>query len=141
MLTCAKIRKQLHSQAKALQLLPAPRLLESVAIDVLGELIKTVRGYENLLIISNKFTKLTKTVLLKPILAAKIAILFVNERAFNYRPSKEFFSGNGKCFTAKLFQDSCRIINIQNLFTTTYHPQTYSQVERQNRTLKAAIYS
>lgn len=139
--TCAKNRIQLRLQAEPLQLFPASGPLESVAIDVLGELIKTVRGNQYLLIISDRFTKLTKSVPLKSISAAEVAKAFVNEWVFNYGPPKELISDNGKCFTAKFFQDVCRILNIQNSFTTTYHPQTNGQVERYNRTLKAAIRS
>lgn len=44
-------------------------------------------------------------------------------------------------FTAKFFQDVCRLLNIHSSFTTNYYPQTNGQIERFNLTLKAAIQS
>ena len=60
---------------------------------------------------------------------------------FNYGPPKDLLSDNGGCFTAKFFQDVCQILNVHNSFTTTYHAQANGQVERYNRTIKAAIRS
>ena len=139
--TCAQNRIKLRQHTQQLKLFPATAPLEAVAIDVLGELIKTSRGYEYLLVISDRFTKLTKTVPLRGQSAAEVAKAFVNEWVLNYGPPKNLLADNGKCFTSKLFQEVCRILNIHNLFTTTYHPQANGQVERFNRTIKAVIRS
>ena len=48
-------------------------------------------------------------------------------------------SDNGTQFTARFFQNICRILGIRNVFTTTYHPQANGQVERFNRTLTSAL--
>ena len=139
--TCAKNRFKLRKSVKELQLFAASAPLESVSIDVLGELLKTARGNQYLLVISDRFTKLTKSIPFKGVSAAEAAKAFVNEWVLNYGTPKEILSDNGKCFTAKFFQDVCRIMNVHNSFTTTYHPQTNGQVERYNRTIKAAIRS
>ena len=139
--TCARNRIKLRKNTTELQLFPATAPLESVAIDVLGELIQTARGNQYILVISDRFTKLTKTVPMKGLSASEVAKHFVNEWVFNYGAPKELLSDNGGCFTAKFFQDVCRILNVHNLYTTTYHAQTNGQVERYNRTIKAAIRS
>ena len=139
--TCARNRIKLRKNVGELQLFPATAPLESVAIDVLGELIRTQRGNEYLLVITDRFTKLTKTVPMKGISAAEVARHFVNEWVFNYGPPKELLADNGGCFTAKFFQSVCKILNVHNQFTTTYHPQTNGQTERFNRTIKAMIRS
>ena len=73
--------------------------------------------------------------------AAEVAPAFTHEWVFNYGPPQNLLADNGKCFTSKFFQSVCKILNLDNQFTTTYHPQTNGQVERYNRTLKAAIKS
>ena len=137
--SCARNRIKLRKNTTELQLFPAQAPLESVCIDVLGELIKTSRGHEYLLVITDRFTKLTKTVPLKGISAAEVAKAFVTHWVFNFGPPIDLLADNGKCFTAKFFQDVCQILNIHNSFTTTYHPQANGQVERFNRTIKTAI--
>lgn len=101
--TCAKNRIKLREHAQPLQLFPASGRLESVAIDALGELIKTARGNQYLLVISDRFTKLIKTVSLKGLSAAEIANAFVNHWVFNYGPPSELLADNGKYFTSKFF--------------------------------------
>ena len=139
--TCAKNRLKLRRNVNQLKLFPAKSPLESVARDVFGELVKTARGNQYLLVITDRFTKLTKTVPMKSVSASDLAKAFVNEWIFVYGPPAHVLSDNGKYFTSKFFQDVCRILNVRNQFTTTYHPQANGQVERFNRTLKAAIKS
>ena len=139
--TSAKNRLKLRRNVSTLKLFPAQAPLESVAIDIFGELMKTKRGNKYLLVITDRFSKLTKTVPLSGVSASDVAKAFVYEWALVYGPPKELLSDNGTCFTARFFQDVCRILNVENMFTTTYHPQTNGQTECFNRTLKAAIKS
>ena len=122
-----------------LQLFQATERLTSVCIDIFGEFIRTPRRNEYVLVITDSFTKLTKTRLMKGISNAEVARCFVNEWIFNYGRPTKFISDNGGCFKSKFFLDVCRILSIKNNFTTTYHLQTNGQVERYNRTILAAL--
>ncbi len=137
--TCAKNRIKLRKNTTTLQLFPANGPLEAIAIDIMGELIKTSRGNQYLLVITDRFTKLTKTVPLRGVSSAEIARAFVNEWIFNYGPPLDVLADNAKYFSSRFFLDVCRILNIHNSFTTTYHPQANGQVERFNRSIKDAI--
>lgn len=70
---CAKNCIQLPENVQYLKLLPSTGLLESVLIDVFGELISTIRGNQHLMVISGRFTKLNQAVSLKSISASKVA--------------------------------------------------------------------
>ena len=118
---------------------PANAPLESVCIDILGELVRTPRGNRYLLVIVDRFTKLVKTVPLKNISASSVARAFVTHWVFNFGPPTDLISDNGKQFTSKFFLDVCRILKVHNAFTTTYHPQTNGQVERFNRTIVSTL--
>ena len=137
--TCAKNRIGLHKRAKFVRLFPATTPLEFVSIDILGELIRTRRGNKFLPVITDRFSKLVRTVPLKRITAMEISRAFTHHWVFVYGPPLTVLSDNGPQFAAKLFIDICRIIGAKNVFTTTYHPQCNGQVERFNRTIINAL--
>ena len=136
---CAQERVKLVRKTKRLKLFPAQAPLESVSIDILGELIRTPRGHRWLLVITDRFSKLVRTVPLRRITAAEIAKAFVHHWVFVYGPPLSVLADNGQQFVAKLFQATCKILGISNVFTTTYHPQTNGQAERFNRTILKAL--
>ena len=61
-------------------------LLEFVAIDILGELITAMQGNRYILVISDRYSKLVRTVPLKKISAAHITQAFVHHRVFLWTP-------------------------------------------------------
>ena len=72
--------------------------------------------------ISDRYSKLVRTVPLKKITAAHIAQAFVHHGVFVYGPPVKLLSDNGTQLTARYFQNICQILGIRNIFTTTYHP-------------------
>ena len=119
---CAKERVKLRKKTKRLKLFPATAPLESISIDLLGDLIRTPRGNRWLLVITDRFSKLVRTVPLKRITAAEIAKAFVHHWVFVYGPPLSVLEDNGKQFVSRLLQEVCRILGIRNVFTTTYIP-------------------
>ncbi|CDF36784.1 unnamed protein product [Chondrus crispus] len=136
---CARERVKLRRNTKEMKLFTPKAPLEFVAIDILGEQITRKRGNRYILVISDRYSKLVRTVPLKKISAAYIAQAFVHHLVFVYGPPVKLLSDNGTQFTARFFQNVCRILGICNVFTTTYHPQSNGQVERFNRTLTSAL--
>ena len=136
---CARERVKLRRNKKQMKLFTPEAPLEFVAIDIFSELITTKRENRYILVISDRYSKLVRTVPLKNISAANIAQAFVHHWVFVYGPPVKLLSDNGTQFTARFFQNVCRILGIRNVFTTTYHPQANGQVERFNRTLTSAL--
>ena len=85
------------------------------------------------------FSRLVRTIPLKTVSAGEVVNVFVDKWVFTYGTPENLISDNGKKFTARFFLDFCRILNVHNSFTTTYHPQANGQVERFNRTIVSAI--
>ena len=137
--SCAKNRIRLIKQANKLKLFPATTPLQHVAIDILGPLPTAKDGHRFILVITDRFTKLTHAFPLKRIKADDCALKFVNEWVFKYGPPKDLVSDNGSQFVSLLFQEVCRLLSIHNSFTATYHPQTNGQTERFNRSLTAML--
>ena len=137
--TCAKNRVKLRKRTHPLRLFPARSPLEALSIDILGPLTKTKKGYRFLLLVTDRFTKLTQVIQLRRIDAYTVAVAFVEHWIFKYGPRKTLISDNGKQFASKFFQAVCSLLGLSNIFTSPYHPQTNGQVERYNRTILAML--
>jgi Integrase zinc binding domain len=66
---CAKNRVNERKRTSFLKLFPASSPLEYVSMDILGPLPKTEQGNRFLLVITDRFSKLTRTVPLRTIVA------------------------------------------------------------------------
>ena len=138
---CAKERINLKAHFQFLKLFPTSRPLEFVAIDILGPLTKTAQGNRFLLVMSDRYSKLAKSVPLASLSSYRVARAFCEHWIFAYGPPSYLLSDKGGQFTAKFFQHVCNILGIRNLYTTTYHPQTKGQVERFNRTCSEKMWA
>ena len=137
--TCAKNRLKLRRALNPLKLFPATKPLTNLCIDILRPLTKSKRGCRFLLVITDRFTKLTQVVPLRSITAYTVAVAFTEHWVFKYGAPESVISDNGKQFAAIFFQSVCSILAISNIFTSTYRPETNSQVERYNRTILAML--
>ena len=136
---CARNRIAEKRKTNPLKLFPAKGPLESVAMDILGPLPRTKHGNRFLLVIADRYSKVTKTVPLRTVTALSVARAFCDHWAYVYGPPVSLLTDNGPQFTAKFFQAVCGELGIRKVFTTAYHPQTNGQVERYNRTILASL--
>jgi Integrase zinc binding domain len=100
---CAKNRVQERERVSMMKLFPANEPLEFDAIDILGPLPKTVHGNRFLLVISDRFSKLTRTIPMRTTTALAVSKAFCTHFGFDYDPPKVLLSDNGTQFTAKFF--------------------------------------
>ena len=138
---CAKQRVKLRRHASFMKLFPATLPLEYVVIDILELLPRTSRGNRNLLVISDRYDKMTQTAPLANVTGLTVARAVCEKWVFPYGPPAYFLSYRGGQFTGKFFQNVFSILGIRNAYTSAYHPQTNGQVERFNRTILSALRS
>ena len=136
---CARNRIAEKAKTNPLKLFPAKGPLESVAMDILGPLPRTKHGNRFLLVITDRYSKVTKTVPLRVITALSAARAFLDHWVYAYGAPISLLTDNGPQFTAKFFQAVCAELGVKKVFTTAYHPQTNGQVERYNRTILTAL--
>jgi transposase InsO family protein len=108
-------------------------------MDILGPLPQTKHGNCFLLVVSDRYSKVTKTEPLRKVTALSVARAFCDHWAYVYGPPASLLTGNCPQFTDKFFQAVCGELGIQKVFTTAYHPQTKGQIERNNRTILASL--
>jgi Integrase core domain len=136
---CARNNVQERTRVQTMQLFTAHEPLEFVAIDILDPLPKTAHGNRFMLVISDRFSKLTRTITMRTTTALAVAKAFCTHWVFYYGPPRYLISDNGLQFTFKFFLEVCRELGIAKVFTTAYHPQTNGQVGRFNRTILNAL--
>ena len=136
---CATTRVRLRKTLNRLKLFPATAPLESICIDILRPLPKSKKGRKYLLLITDRFAKLTQVVALRSFTAYVVAVAFCEASVFKYGVPKPLLSDNGPQFSARFFRSICRVFGVTNLFTSAYHPQTNGRTETYNRTIVAML--
>lgn len=82
--TCAMNRVKHRKHLNCLRFFPATQPLESLSIDMLSPLSKTKGGKRFLLVVTDRFTKLTQVFALRAITAYTVAVAFRNAWVFEY---------------------------------------------------------
>ena len=132
--------REVSSACSPMKLFTISAPLEFVAIDILGPLNPASQdGNKFVLVITDIFSKLTRTIPVRTITALKVAKEFVQRWICAYDPPKYLLSDNGSQFTFNFFAFVCAYLEVKNLFTAAYHPQTNGQTERFSRTILAGI--
>ena len=118
----------------------ASKPLEVIAIDY-TLLDKSSSGLENVLVITDVFSKYTVAIPTKDQKSLTVAKTLVKNWFQVYGPPLRIHSDQGRDFEAHLIKDLCSLYNIKKSRTTAYHPQGNGQVERFNRTLHGLLRS
>ena len=132
--TCQRIKRDTHALPPPLTPLPTDGRFERWHMDFL-KVHKTKEGYQYLLIVVDSFTKWIEAFPLKTQESQEVAkCLFENVFA-RFGAPRYLVSDRGKSFMNNLVNALCELFDIKQFLTSSYHPQTNSQVERTNSTI------
>jgi transposase InsO family protein len=131
---CTLAKEKIPKVKTLMAHLTASRPLEIVAIDF-TLLEKSSSGIENVLVMSDVFTKYSIAVPTKDQTAKTVAKILQREWFNKLGVPSKIHSDLGRSFENKIIQALCKIYGTKKTRTTGYHPQGNSQVERFNRTL------
>ena len=113
--------------------------LERIAIDITGPLPKTDAGNRYVLLVADYFTKWTEAYAIPDQEAGTVAKKLVEEFVARYGVPREIHSDQGRNFESALFQEVCRLLDLDKTRTTPLRPQSDGMVQRFNRTLKSML--
>jgi len=135
---CARCSKQGNRRAP---LCTRPILTEPfqvIACDIVGPLRKGRNGYRYILTSICLASRWPTAIPLKNVRAGTVAQGMLETFSQTSIPL-ELLTDRGAQFTGKLFEDVAKLLSIDHLKTTAYHPQCNGAVERLNGTLKQAL--
>lgn len=118
-----KYRRHLH-------LFPPTNLLQFFAMDIFGPLPKTTNGNQHVIIITDRYSKLTRTVFTAQLITNTVAENFFTARVIPYCIPVYLTTDNGTQFVSNLFAMLCNHHGTKHPTTTAYQPQTSVQGER-----------
>jgi transposase InsO family protein len=102
--------------------LEALEFLDVVSLDVIGPLPVTNKGSKYLLTFVDHFTRFCE--------AIPIARAFVTKIITRFRVPKKLLTDMGANFTSALIKETCKLLKIQKLQTSSYHPQANGICEK-----------
>ena len=132
--TCQLIKRDTHARPPPLTSLPVVGRFERWHMDFL-KLHKTNQGYQYVLLVVDSFTKWVEAFPMKSQEAVEVAKCLFENIFSRFGCPKSLVSDRGKSFMNNLVTSLCDIFEIKHFLTSSYHPQTNSQVERTNSTL------
>ena len=136
---CQRTKPEIKRQIAPMGRLAAGRPLERVAVDVMGPLKETVRGNRFVIVVGDYFTKWMEAYPVPNHKAETVATTLVDNFFCRFGIPQALHSDQGRDFESKLFQDVCRLLDIDKTRTTPWHPQSDGMVERFNRTLQTLL--
>ena len=138
---CRQCQKSSNKGVPKAPLVPLPIIstpFEKIAMDIVGPLPQSRSGHRYILVICDYSTRYPEAIPLRNIDAEQIAEELIKVFAQVGIP-EEILTDQGSNFTSKLLSELYRLLKIQAVRTSPYHPQSDGLVEHFNQTLKMML--
>ena len=139
--TCESCQKTSGRKGVRAPMIPLPIIsqpFQRMAMDIVGPLPRSRQGNRYVLVVCDYATRYPEAVPMKNIDAGSVADELIKIFSRVGVP-QEILTDQGTNFTSQLLIELYKMLHIQPIRTTPYHPQTDGLVERFNQTLKSML--
>jgi transposase InsO family protein len=103
---------------------------EVVSMDVTGIYLKTPQGNKYLLTFICHLTKFVEAYPIQNQTTEFCARVYASKIVTRHYAGSKLISVQGRAFMSKFFQETCKILGVRTVHTTSFHPQSNAQIER-----------
>ena len=136
---CARPKAPNRKMRAPMQSVGAGATLERIGIDIMGPLPETDNGNRFVLVIGDYWTKWMEAYPIPDHTASTVASVLVYQFISRFGIPQQIHSDQGREFEAVLFQEMCKLLQIDKTRTTPWRPCSNGLVENFNRTLGALL--
>ena len=136
-LVCAT-RQVGRSTRPPLTPIPVSGPFDRMGVDVI-QFPKSYSGNQYAVVFVDYLTKWPEVFATSDQTALTIAKLFVEHVVSRHGVPGQLLSDRGAAFLSQLVREVCKVLGVERVNTTAYHPQTDGLVERFNRTLTSML--
>jgi len=137
--TCAQNPLSLRRHTSPLTLFPGTEPLTDRLVDIFGPIPTTKAGNRFILVLTDRFSNLTKCVTLRRIIALSVTSANIDAWVACYGAPDRIPSDQGPQFMSNFFIAVMKALGNDTVHPTAYHPQTNGKVERYNHTMATQL--
>ena len=135
---CLEYKALQQAPAGGMQTTPAANPWDVVAVDLVGPLPRSAKGFTMLAVMQDKFSKWVEIQPLRQATAPAVTKAFKERIALRFGCPRRVITDNGRQYESKEFTSMLRTYGIEHRRTPPYTPQC-NPVERVNRVIKTMI--
>ena len=135
---CTTVTGSSRQHRPPLQPIPMQRPFQKIGVDIM-DLPCTEQGSKHVIVFQDMFSKWPLVFPIPDQRAERIPRLLCEEVVPMFGVPNALLSDRGANLLSHLMLDVCKLLGIEKLNTTAYHPECDGMVERFNRTLKSML--
>jgi len=135
---CQKSKISRHVRSSLQQFTLPTQIFDHINLDLIGPLPQSGQ-YRNCLTIIDRYTPWPEAIAIEDMHPNTVASALIGSWISKFGVPACITTDQGRQFESQLFHELSRLLGIDHLRTTAYHPQANGIIERWHRTLKAAI--